>query len=713
PSLLDTDDLACFSHHPQANLKPMSRPSDLAYVIYTSGTTGQPKGVMVEQKGIVNRIDWMQKKYPLNSASRVLQKTPYTFDVSVWETLWANWVGAAIVIAKPESHKEPELLNKLILNAGVTTLHFVPSMLAAYCHYLSQSGLQLPESIEHVFCSGEALTIAQVNEFNKLKRNNTALYNLYGPTEASIDVTYYDNPAAELGMVPIGLPIYNTRVFVLNIFGEPSPTNTPGELLVGGAGLARGYLNQPALTKEKFIDNPFATEADKAKGYTRLYKTGDLVRWLPDGNLEYLGRNDSQVKIRGHRIELGEIESALSQQPDIQQAVVIAKEKEGSQYLAAYFVSNVKVDVEQLRERLAQQLPDYMLPTTFTAIDSIPLTINGKLDKQALPEPELINRDNYTAPRNELEEKLCAIWQNVLGLEQVGIHDHFFRIGGDSIKAIKLINNLNSRLKIDLPMVSLFTHSCIASLSEEIRNFKLSKHILKKLTPTSTSNQTLFMIHPGGSGCEVYQGLASELGDKYNCIGVENFNHKTENRTGELSKIADVYLKAIIDNFSPLNSIRLLGWSMGGNIALEMAYQLEKLGLKNIKVYLLDTVIKTKSMQEFLRDSVYKELEKETLNNGYIDKVTKSLLFEEEISNCALSGILEHTDVILFKAGQIYTEMLDNIEWKGVRGIKIPQNNNIPQFIGKETSIVMIENKNHGNILEAISSIRKFILKNN
>ncbi|MDP5138832.1 AMP-binding protein, partial [Rheinheimera baltica] len=304
----------------------------------------------------------------------------------------------------------------------------------------------------------------------------------------------------------LGKPINNTRLYALDSSGQLSPINSPGELYIGGAGLARGYLNQPALTKEKFIDNPFATEADKAKGYTRLYKTGDLVRWLPDGNLEYLGRNDNQVKVRGFRIELGEIESVLSQQPNIQQAVVIAKEKEGSQYLAAYFVSNVKVDVEQLRKNLAQQLPDHMVPTTFTVIDSIPVTINGKLDKKALPEPELINRDNYTAPRNELEEKLCAIWQNVLGLEQVGIHDNFFRIGGNSITAIKLTSLSRKELLVDIPLPLLFEQKTIAGIASKLDQQTMT--VIPKAEvcqyPLSFAQERLLFIERFESGTDAY-----------------------------------------------------------------------------------------------------------------------------------------------------------------------------------------------------------------
>ncbi|NRD71663.1 AMP-binding protein [Shewanella sp. VB17] len=391
------------------------------------------------------------------------------FDVSVWELLWANQVGAQIVIAAPVVHKQPELLQALICDAGITTLHFVPSMLSAFSHYLKESSQQFSARINQVFCSGEALGVTQVGEFNQVSEPNTCLFNLYGPTEAAIDVSYFDTRDSFNASVPIGRAIDNIGFYVIDEHLELTPLGVSGELYIGGAGLARGYLNCPDLTAASFIKNPFATAEDIEKGYTRLYKTGDLVRYLADGHLEYLGRNDSQVKIRGYRIELGEIETALSLLDSVKQAVVIDRERDGAKYLAAYVMltKGHVLDIDSVMASLAQSLPEYMVPATFTDIDAVPLTINGKLDRRALPEPTWVNRDNYTAPRNELETRLCEIWQSVLGLERVGIHDNFFRSGGDSIISIQLVSKLR-QAGFSLQVKVIFDAPTVAQLASAL-----------------------------------------------------------------------------------------------------------------------------------------------------------------------------------------------------------------------------------------------------
>ncbi|MFD0751120.1 amino acid adenylation domain-containing protein, partial [Mucilaginibacter calamicampi] len=396
------------------NLPRYSNAANLAYVIYTSGTTGKPKGVMVEHGGIVNRIAWMQAMYPLNGSDVVLQKTPYVFDVSVWELLWANWYGARIVLARPEGHKDSSYLDELISSEGVTTLHFVPGMLSAYAGYLEESSKKLNGSIRQLFCSGEALSQAVVDRTYQLSATpGFRLHNLYGPTEASVDVTYYETRPAN--KVYIGQPIWNTRVYVLDKYHQPVPIGVPGELYISGAGLARGYLNQPELTDARFLPNPFAET-----GYERMYKTGDVVRWTKGGELEYLGRNDEQVKLRGYRIELGEIENALQRLSGIRQSSVQLKQKGTHKYLAAYYTGESKPQ-EELIAALSAQLPEYMVPASYVWLDRFPLTVNGKLDKRSLPEPDQApGEESYTAPQTEAEAVLCVIWQEVLGLERVG-----------------------------------------------------------------------------------------------------------------------------------------------------------------------------------------------------------------------------------------------------------------------------------------------------
>ncbi|WP_047686397.1 non-ribosomal peptide synthetase, partial [Xenorhabdus sp. NBAII XenSa04] len=438
PVLIAADDPAVTAGYPAGNPPPVNRATDLAYIIYTSGTTGQPKGVALTHRSVMNRLCWMLSRYPFRPADKILQKTPYTFDVSVWELLAANWTGACIVIAPPEAHKQPAVLQQLIRQSGVTMVHFIPSMLGAFCQTLEAMGQQLPAGVRYVFCSGEALTVSQVRAFNRIQTGSPALINLYGPTEAAIEVACYETDTACHGNVPIGRAIDNVRLYVLDKYGNAAPIGAPGELYIGGVCLARGYWNQPALTAESFVPNPFATAEDVALGYSRLYKTGDLVRWRPDGNLDYLGRNDFQVKIRGYRIELGEIESVLATHPQVKQAVVIDREREGERVLVAYLVTADEVSDDSLIGHLSARLPEYMVPASFTRLESVPLTLNGKLDRRALPVPVWVNREQYVAPRTALETRLCLIWQSVLGLTRVGIDDNFFRIGGNSLLAIKL-----------------------------------------------------------------------------------------------------------------------------------------------------------------------------------------------------------------------------------------------------------------------------------
>ncbi|MCS4304598.1 non-ribosomal peptide synthetase, partial [Chryseobacterium sp. BIGb0232] len=446
------------------------KPDNLAYVIYTSGTTGHPKGVMVEHTSVVNRIVWMNDTYPLVPTDNILQKTPYTFDVSVWELFWAHFYGACIVFARPEGHKDPEYLAEVIQKTDVTILHFVPSMLSAFEETLdTKEELQaMVKSLRYIFCSGEALPLKQVQDARRLM-SHAEIHNLYGPTEATVDVLYYDCNDPAIQNVLIGQPIANTAVYVLDKFLHPVPIGGVGELYIGGVGVARGYLNRPELTEERFIANPFHTDKEKDEEYNgTLYKTGDLVRWVSGGNIEYLGRNDFQVKVRGFRIELGEIENALVKYSDIRQVAVLAKENNaGVKYLVAYYVSDNELNDEQLTEFLSATLPEYMVPNIFVHLKALPVTLNGKLDRKQLPEPELKGSHEYTAPENELQEKLCKVYGEVLGIEAetISINDDFFRLGGNSIMAIKLISKIRLVLEMQANVAMIFNHKTVASLS--------------------------------------------------------------------------------------------------------------------------------------------------------------------------------------------------------------------------------------------------------
>ncbi|MFZ5638599.1 MAG: amino acid adenylation domain-containing protein [Pseudomonadota bacterium] len=442
-------------------------PRHLAYVIYTSGSTGRPKGVLVEHQALVNRLVWMQRWYPIDERDVVLQKTPYSFDVSVWEFFWPMMMGASVVFAAPEGHKDVAYLERLIAAAGVTTLHFVPSMLYAY---LENAGRACP-TVRLVFCSGEALDKKGVDGC-PTRFPNAVLHNLYGPTEAAIDVTWYDCSRLTYPFVPIGKPISNIRMLVLDERNRLQPLGVPGELHIAGDGLARGYLNRPDLTAEKFVENPHAPG-------TRMYKTGDLARWLPDGNIQYLGRIDNQVKIRGFRIETGEIEACLNQHPEVQDCAVIAVGQDAGKQLVAFYRARdtegdevVRLPNDSLREHLSQSLPDYMVPAAFVSIPAIPLSANGKVDRRALSRIDIAvaSARAYVAPRTDTERTLVAIWSQVLGVaeETIGVDDGFFELGGHSLLATQAISRIRAAFRLELPLKTLFEAPSVAQMAKAI-----------------------------------------------------------------------------------------------------------------------------------------------------------------------------------------------------------------------------------------------------
>ena len=371
-----------------ANPAILNKPQDLAYVIYTSGSTGKPKGVMIEHRSLVNRLHWMQQAYSIDESDVILQKTPYYFDVSVWELFWWALQGASLCFLAPGGEKHPLAIVETIKKHRVTVMHFVPSMLNVFLEYLdgkAASALRSLGSVRRVFASGEALTSSHVRKFNDILGSKTGarLTNLYGPTEATIDVSYFDCPVDNsLETIPIGRPIQNIRLYVIRD-GHQVAIGEAGELCIAGIGLARGYLNNPSLTDEKFTDNP-------VNPGERIYRTGDIARWLPDGNIEYLGREDHQVKIRGLRIELGEIENTIREHPGISDCVALVKTySENIIFIIAYVVCKSDLKIDGLKQYLEKHLPNYMIPNRFEKINEMPLTPSGKADRKALPEPVL------------------------------------------------------------------------------------------------------------------------------------------------------------------------------------------------------------------------------------------------------------------------------------------------------------------------------------
>ncbi|HEX7183172.1 MAG TPA: amino acid adenylation domain-containing protein, partial [Thermoanaerobaculia bacterium] len=438
-------------------------PGGLAYVIFTSGSTGRPKGAMNTHRGVVNRLLWMQDAYRLDISDRVLQKTPFSFDVSVWEFFWPLLTGARLVMAIPGGHQDPAYLIRTIAEESITTLHFVPSMLQAL---LEEPGLEALTSLRRVIASGEALPPALVERFFAKLPAGVELHNLYGPTEAAIDVTAWPCVPGKPGTsIPIGRPVSNTRIHLLDRDLNPVPQGVPGELHIGGVQVGRGYFGRPDLTAERFVPDTLGEPG------SRFYKTGDLARWRSDGTVEYLGRSDYQIKIRGLRIELGEIEAALMTHPGVRESVVLVREDApGDRRLVAYVIPATQKELSppELREHLQDRVMEYMVPAAFVILEALPLSPNGKVDRKALPAPEWNAEGAFVAPRNPTEEALAGIWAELLRVERVGVEDNFFALGGDSMKAVRLVSRINSRLAGDLRVQDIFKHQSITSLVQRL-----------------------------------------------------------------------------------------------------------------------------------------------------------------------------------------------------------------------------------------------------
>lgn len=497
---LDSDWTA-IAAHPTQNPQSGATGATLAYMIYTSGSTGKPKGAMIPHQAIVNRLLWMQDEYQLTAQDHILQKTPFSFDVSVWEFFWPLITGARLVMAQPGGHTDPAYLVETIQRQEITVMHFVPPMLQLF---LEAERVENCSTLRTIICSGEALPVDLAQRF--FAKLSAELHNLYGPTEAAVDVSYWAcQPDSDLTSVPIGRPVANTQLYILDPQDEPVPVGVPGELHIGGIQVGRGYHNRQALTKDKFIPNPF--------GAGTLYKTGDLTRYLPDGAIEFLGRIDNQVKLRGFRIELGEIEAVLAEHPAVQAALLLVREDQpGQKRLVAYVtemgqrgkgaelqsdqdaLTSSAVDLVELRGFLQEKLPDHMIPAAFVVLDALPLTPNGKVDRRALPAPDasdLAVGTDYVPPRTAVEETLVALWQELLSVNRVGIHDNFFGLGGDSILSIQLIARAK-QAGIELTPKQIFQHQTIAALADvagTVRSVEAEQGVVTGAVPLTPIQQ--------------------------------------------------------------------------------------------------------------------------------------------------------------------------------------------------------------------------------
>jgi amino acid adenylation domain-containing protein len=465
-------DWPAIAQQPATNPETAVRADNLMYVIYTSGSTGAPKGVMLQHRGASSHFHWMQQRFPLAQDDAVLQHTSFSFDVSVWEIFAPLLQGVRLVLAQPEDEKDPAYLARLIAEQRVTIVQLVPSLLRML---MEQREFARCDALRHVFCGGEAMPLDLPEQF--YAGSAATLINMYGPTETTIDAAYWVcERGGSFANIPIGFPIGNAEAYVLDAEMQMTPIGVPGELYVGGHGVARGYLNRPALTAEKFVPNPFSAQPG-----ARLYRSGDLVRWLADGTIEFLGRIDQQVKVRGFRIELGEIEAALLQHPAVHEAVVAAHAHGLDNRLTAYLTTSQtptkgglgaqSLVPGELRALLAQSLPEYMVPSAFVILDTLPLTPNGKIDRAALPAPELSaieSGTDYVAPRNGAETTLANLWAAVIGSAQVGIHDNFFALGGNSLLATRIVAQVRETLHVELPLRTLFEAPTVAELAQRI-----------------------------------------------------------------------------------------------------------------------------------------------------------------------------------------------------------------------------------------------------
>ncbi|MGB7604817.1 MAG: amino acid adenylation domain-containing protein [Lutisporaceae bacterium] len=581
--LLDSEEAY---HEDGSKLENINKSEDLLYVIYTSGSTGKPKGVLLEHGNICNLINFEYEKTNINFNTRVLQFTSISFDVCYQEIFSTLLCGGGLYLIDNETKKNADKLLKFIDENEIEVVF----MATAYFKYIvSQPDYinALSEKIKHIVVAGEQLLVA-----DKLKQyilnTNVNLHNHYGPSETHVVTTYTISSNNNIEQLPpIGKPISNTKIYIMNKYKKLQPVGVVGELCIAGDCVGRSYLNRPELTADKFIDNPFEPG-------TRMYKTGDLTRWLPDGNIEFLGRIDNQVKIRGFRIELGEIENKILQHEAVKEAAVIVREnKENEKYICAYVVSEKKLDELNLNGHLKESLPLYMIPTYFVKLDKMPLTTNGKLDRRKLPEPDLNTILNeYEAPRNETEEKLVQIWEEVLKIDKIGISDNFFELGGHSIKAMKLIAKIRYIFNVEMALNEVFKFPTIKKIAVYIENARdkgctLDDNNIVLLNRGQNGN--LFFIHAIFGNIEQYIEFCHLLETNINCWGIRP--DKLQNYFPVLTTMETLAAKYIekMKCICPQGPYNIVGWSIGGVIAYEIVRQLEQAGEKVGYFAIVDT----------------------------------------------------------------------------------------------------------------------------
>lgn len=688
------------SSEPSYNLQTATRSNHLAYVIYTSGTTGYPKGVMIEHKSVVNSSYNAITHRKINKESKILNIAPYIFDSSVLDIYSCLLNGSQLFILDEDLRKDIFEINHYCVKNGITHL-FLTTRLA-------EEFLTLHDMASSLVClttAGEKLETIRTCSFD--------IINEYGPTEACVCATQFQI-VKDQGNIPIGRPIYNVTAYVLDANLNALPIGAIGELYIGGYGLARGYLARSDLTAKQFIANPFQTKekvggkSQLSKGSNRwLYKTGDLVRWLPDGHLEYIGRNDFQVKIRGYRIELREIEIALLEYEGVKQSVVLAmnnhhdQNARSSNYLVGYYVADKPLDDSAITSYLQRRLPEYMVPSILIYLKKLPLTLNGKLDRSALPHPTFKPSENYVAPRNELEEKISQIWLDLLQVDRVGIQDNFFQLGGNSILTIQLVSMLRQKLGFNIHIKDIFTYKTIQNLCDNLTHssfFNSKKTPLVRVSSIMSSlpdfdpyvlfnentknSPSLFILPPAEGGAESYfnnlvpalSGCKLVLFNNYYLYLMKNKSHKKIVQTITYERLASEYIK-YIKAIQPLGPYNLCGWSFGGSLAFEIARQFTQQGETVANIILIDTFFSPML-------SLEKEIKIDKFNSIY------SPVLQKEID----------IPTILFQATQSNNTYVNNLE----------------KFIEKRYLKVILMPHDHYSWIHDKSQIRKMahIIKN-
>jgi len=635
--VLCLDEWGGFEQQLPENLGLVLKLDSLAYVLFTSGSTGRPKGVMIEHQALHNFLHDMQLRLQPEPQSYLLAVTTLSFDIAGLELYLPLITGAGIVLTDKETISDGEQLQILLEKHNVCLMQATP----ATWKLLLDSGWSQKQALT-ILCGGEALAI---NLAQALLKQSHQLWNVYGPTETTIWSSAHNVTQYQEQPNLIGKPLSNTRVYLIDTQNYSVPIGIAGELCIAGDGLARGYLNRPDLTTEKFIELEIFGKTE------RVYKTGDLARWLPDGNLEYLGRIDHQVKLRGFRIELGEIEAVLTQQAMVKDAAVILHEKEGNKALAAYVVlNNDTAEISELREALRAQLPDYMIPSYFTVLEKLPLTPNGKIDRKALPEPEqnqLVSSD--ATPRNHTELQLMQIWQKVLNIQTISIHDNFFELGGHSLLAVQLMSHIQQQWQQKLPLSVLFHSPTIAQLAQHLQQDSLTHTCLVPMQTQGTL-PPLYCL-PGAGGHVLYlHALARHLGTEQPVYGLETPGLHGEMAMPDSVEQHAAHLLQVIREQQPKGAYRLAGHSAGGRVALALAHLLETQGEVVEYLIILDTTAPEANLQAAPEltevDALWSVVKiAEELKNGIIDLTEAEIAIEPD-STQRYALVMQHLQTV-------------------------------------------------------------------